>query len=359
MTDFPFKLGRRPPKNAPALALGPLLTGVVPAHPTSADYLEPTGWQMLGNDTYGDCVAVAMANNRRNVTDKLTGAAKYPSLAWVEALYKTQNPNFPSEDNGMDIQTCLEYLHKTGTPDGVKLAAFAKVNVSSLDEVRAAVAIFGDLILGIDVQQANYNDYDAGLPWDYHAGSSIVGGHGVDAGGYTVVSTNDVKFITWAKKTAFTDNFWAHEVGEAWALIWPEYFGSASFLAGVNVQQLAADYQSLTGQVLVIPGGNMVPFTVTGPGGGNAALPVDPNARLIRLSDGVLVKPAATTYQLGQAGTIPGYSVTGQLTSPAHVVIDATAPCALLDRNATITPPTQTFLVHLNIVGGVPSITPA
>ena len=48
----PGKYGRRAPKNAPALKLGPLLTGIIPAHPAAADYLAKLGggWQMLGND---------------------------------------------------------------------------------------------------------------------------------------------------------------------------------------------------------------------------------------------------------------------------------------------------------------------
>ena len=56
-------------------------------------------------------------------------------MASAEALYKTQNPDFPDEDNGMDIQTCLEYLVKHGGPDGVKALAA----LPSLDELRAKI----------------------------------------------------------------------------------------------------------------------------------------------------------------------------------------------------------------------------
>lgn len=247
------KLGRRPPKNAPALEFKSFWTGAIPSHPSTADYLEDSGWQMLGNSQFGDCVAVAMANNRRNVTDKLTGTVVYPDWTWVEALYKTQNPNFPTDDNGMDIQTCLEYLNQTGTPDGVKSVAFAKVDYANLEEVKAALAIFGDLILGITVQQANFTDFDNGQPWDYHPDSTNAGGHGVDAGGYTAQAASDVKFITWATKTSFTDAFWANEVEEAWVVVWPEYLGSEEFLASIDVNALAADYKAITGSDLPIP----------------------------------------------------------------------------------------------------------
>jgi len=247
-----LKLGRRPPKNAPSLTLAHFLTGVIPDHPTAEDYLSKlSNWQMLGNDQYGDCVAVTWANIRRLVTAMLA-TEYYPTLNQVIALYKTQNPNFPSEDNGMDIQTCLEYLNGTGGPDGVKAVAFAKVNFSDLNEVKAAIAIFGFVWLGINVQKANMDEFDNNQPWDYVSGSPNDGGHSVISGGYLNVSTDDVRFITWAQETGFTDNFWSHLVEEAWAVIWPEHLGTKEFEQGINLQQLAADYQEITGNTLPI-----------------------------------------------------------------------------------------------------------
>src|ERR1700691_5667614 len=117
---IPGTLGRRPPKRAPSLWLADYLTGVVPAHPVYEDYLAALngGWQMLGNDTAGDCVAVTWANTRRLVSTAL-GTANYPTQAQVWTFYETQNPGFnpnggsntgpgSGDDNGMDIQTGLE-----------------------------------------------------------------------------------------------------------------------------------------------------------------------------------------------------------------------------------------------------------
>jgi hypothetical protein len=244
------KFGRNPPKNAPALMLASFLTGVVPAHPASEDYLSRLkNWQMLGNDQYGDCVAVTWANMRRLVTATLK-TEYYPTMNQVIALYKTQNPNFPTQDQGMDIQTCLEYLHNTGGPDGTKVVAFAKVDFTNLDEVKAALAIFGCVWLGINVQQANVDQFASGQPWDYVSGSPVNGGHSVISGGYSTTPSDDVRFVTWAQETGFTDNFWNKQVEEAWAVIWPEQLGTTEFEQGINLTQLAADYQALTGKVL-------------------------------------------------------------------------------------------------------------
>jgi hypothetical protein len=250
-----FKLGRKPPKNAPALRLSQFLSGVVPEHPASADYLgRLSGWKMLGNNDYGDCVAVTWANQRRLMTALLGGKESYPSQTDVIEVYKTQNPQFPNDDNGMDIQTCLEYLVSKGGPDGVKAIAFAKVDYTNPDEAAAAMAIFGHIWLGINVQNANMDDFDAGKPWDYHPNSGIDGGHSVETGGYNPSTPgSDEKFITWAAETSFTDAFWSHLVEEAWVVVWPENLGTTQFLTGIDSGKLAAAFKSLTGHDLPIP----------------------------------------------------------------------------------------------------------
>ncbi len=169
---------RRPdPVHAPrALMFGQFWTGAVPAHPTQQDNLATVGpgWLMLGNDRAGDCVAVTWANFRRLVSAVLGGKGIYPTQAQVWAIYKTQNPDFDpdgtaetngpgsSADQGMDIQTLLEYLVKHGGPDGVKAVAFAKVNFNDPDEVEAAIAIFGGVWTGVVVQNAQMQQFSNG-----------------------------------------------------------------------------------------------------------------------------------------------------------------------------------------------------
>jgi hypothetical protein len=266
-----YKYGRRPPKNAPALQLASFLRRAAPGapgYPASEDYLGKLGggWQMLGNDVAGDCNAVTWANMRRLVTAALA-TENYPTQAQVWAFYQTQNPDFDpdgssgangpgsSADGGMDIQTGLEYLHATGGPDGVKAVAFAKVDHTSLPEVRAALAIFGGLWLGIEVLDANQQEFADGKAWTDVRGSAVDGGHAILGGGYE----QGVKFITWARETRFASSFWNGVVqgrplvSEAWVAIWPEQVGTAEFEQGVDQAQLAADYLALTGQPLALP----------------------------------------------------------------------------------------------------------
>jgi hypothetical protein len=253
MSNHDRRYGRRTPKRAAAIRLSDHLTGVVPAHPASADYLARLSgsWQMLGNGQYGDCVAVTWANLRRLVTATLT-TESYPSMNEVIAFYKTQNPDFPSQDDGMDIQTALEYLVSHGGPDGVKALGFAKVDHTNAAEVQAAIAIFGSVWTGITVLDANQQEFGNGQPWDYVKGSQVDGGHSVLTGGYGPAGKGalggDERFITWAEETSFTDAFWSHEVEECWVVIWPEHLGSKAFQDGVDLASFAADYTAITGK---------------------------------------------------------------------------------------------------------------
>lgn len=277
MTSTALKYGRRAPKRAAAISLSRVLTGKIPAHPAASDYLARlSAWQMLGNDVAGDCVAVTWANVRRLVS-AFAGAETYPSQDEVWAVYKTQNPDFDpngdettngpgsSADGGMDIQTLLEYLVKVGGPDGKKAVAFAKVDPSQPDEVKAAIAIFGYVWTGIDVQDANMTQFNGSQPWDYVASSADDGGHSVITGGYGAPGKGplggDERFITWAQETSFTDKYWSHKVEEAWVVIWPEHLTHPAFLTGVDLTALAADYTALTGKPFppVVPQPTPVP----------------------------------------------------------------------------------------------------
>lgn len=249
---YPFKFGRRAPKKAPALQFNRFWTGVIPDHPVAEDYASKlSAWQMLGNDQYGDCVAVAWANALRLVTAFLS-KEEYPDQQEVFDVYKTQNPNFPADDNGMDIQTLLEYLHGTAGPDGRKLVAFAQVDATNPDEVEAAQAIFGAPILGFNVQSHNMDEFNSSNTWTYDPRDSIAGGHAVLLGGYD--KAMGYRFVTWGEETGMDLGFIRSPlVQEVWILIWPEHLGTQAFQQGVDLKALAADYQALTGQALPIP----------------------------------------------------------------------------------------------------------
>lgn len=269
------RLGRRPPKNSPHLKLASFLTGVVPEHPAAVDHLAGATYGLYGNDQFGDCGPTSVANQRRLVTAHLSGAEQDPSQNDVFDLYRRSgNPGFDpatdADDNGVDMQTMLEAVQSGGI-GGVRCLAFAKVDTSNLDEARAAISIFGSVLLGVNLETAQQNQTGNGL-WDYQP-SGEWGGHAVLAGRYTSASRGgDVAVVTWAEIVATTDAFWTRQVDEAWVVVWPEHLGTVEFQQGVNLAQLGADFTALTGR----------PFPGAGPNPPEPPAPaVDPADRAL------------------------------------------------------------------------------
>jgi hypothetical protein len=300
MARTPGKYGRRSPKRARALQLKDYLTGVVPAVPAAEDYIAALdgGWQMLGNDQAGDCVAVTWANTRRLVSTTL-GTASYPDQAQVWSFYETQNPQFNPDggdvsgpgspnDGGMDIQTALEDLVASGGPDGVRALGFAAVNYKDPAEVKAAIAIFGSVWTGINVLDINQQEFSDDQPWDWSPSSPVDGGHSILTAGYGAPGAGplggDERFVTWAQETSFTDAFWENAVEEAWVVIWPEHLTSNEFLAGVNLQQLSVDYQEITGNTF--PAAITPPKPAPAPAPAPAPEPPAPENLVTELVDG-------------------------------------------------------------------------
>lgn len=204
------------------------------------------GLKMLGNDQYGDCVAVTVANLIYMITGTL------PLLDAVYEFYKSQNPGFPNEDNGMVIQTALEYLVKTGMrmPDGTykKAVFFASVNHANQDEVEEMLALFGMGAYGIVVSTDNETEFDSGRVWTYVSGDDELGGHAVAGGGY-VVDPLLRHFATWGQETSWNLTFdTSPRVDELWIVLFEEHVNGKVYVPGVVMADVAAEFQRVTGK---------------------------------------------------------------------------------------------------------------
>jgi hypothetical protein len=248
------KLGRRPPKNAPALRLASFLTGQVPEHPAAADHFaKVTDWGLWGNDEWGVCGPVSFFNLRKLITAYATGEEAQPTQDDVFRLYKLVNPDFDPDtgagDRGVDMQSMLEAALKHEVCGPGVMLGFAKVNAANLDEVRAATSIFGGVLHGVNLMAAQQTQTDNGL-WDYDR-SGEWGGHAVLSGRYTDpagTAPDRIGVVTWAEVVDCTDAFEAHQLEECWVVIFREHLDHPAFQEGVDVNALASAYESLTGR---------------------------------------------------------------------------------------------------------------
>jgi len=307
-------LGRRPPKNAPALRFAQFQTGVVPAHPATADHFKTFPFGLYGNDQYGDCGPTSVANLVRLVSMGLVGREIQPSQDDVFDLYRRSgNPNFdPStdaDDNGVDMQTMLEALLKGGIGDGqggnIKPVAFAKVDVSSDAELNAAVSIFGGVLWGVDLQTAQQSQSDAKPPkWDYKR-SSEWGGHAVLNGKYDE-ATGDAEVISWATDVETTAAFRQRQLQEAWVVVWEWNLSTPGFQEGIDLAALLSAYQALTGRPLPMPA-PFPPGPAPAPPGPNPVPPPPPAPTPLSPDDVTLWK--AVQHWSGQRHSGEGKTV--------------------------------------------------
>ena len=244
------KLGRRPPiPDRPRLRLGTYLRAIPTAPPSADHFARVPSWILGGNDRYSDCGPVSVANDRLLVSTYLTGKPQVVSKAAIFDLYRRSgNPGFDpatgSDDGGVVLQVMLEALLEGGI-DGVRPVAFASVDRTSLDEMRAAVAIFGSLLVGVNLDVAQQRQ----KLWDYRP-SAEWGGHAVMCGRYSE-SPDRTGVVTWGAVTDVTDAFIAHQLDEAWVVIWPEHLGTRAFEEGLTLAALKADFLALTGRPML------------------------------------------------------------------------------------------------------------
>lgn len=252
-----FKLGRKPPKNAPSLKAADFLkVGATITHSQAADHFERVAQWILGhNDQYGTCGPTSVANDYLDITTYLTGTPVNVGDDAVIDLYKRSgNPNFPNDDNGVDMQTMLEALLAGGIA-GHKPIAFAQVDHKNLDEILFAIEVFGGVLYGVNLQTAQQQQTQPNGTWDYRR-SGEWGGHAIYVGRYTDPDGdfNDrTGCITWQMIVDMTDAFEQNQLDEVWLLIWPEHLGTTQFKQGVDLAALKDAYHTLTGKTLPVP----------------------------------------------------------------------------------------------------------
>jgi hypothetical protein len=137
---------------------------------------------------------------------------------------------------------------------GVRAIAFAKVDPSNLEEMAAAVSIFGSILLGLRMTTAQPRQIRSGV-FDYRPDYSPIMSHAVLGGGYDKTDTSSAvgDIITWGKTMKMTLAFMERQIQEAWVVIWPENLGTKQFRQGIDLDALKSAYYQITDRELVLP----------------------------------------------------------------------------------------------------------
>lgn len=259
------------------LALDPLLTGKLPTIPGSEDRFSGVTFALDKNDEYGTCGPTSLDNFARGSTKVAFGTQHNVGWPAVEALYKLSgNPNFPNEDNGVEMGVMLDAALAHGFGD-LKLVAFGRLTSVTDANLAALSAIFGGSLWGQNLLEAQQAQTEAKPPkWDFKE-SGEWGGHATYNGKFEpftgalggsldvgTISTLDEmlragtlgvdeEVISWAIDVETTAAYRGRQLEEVWVPIFDYHLSHPAFLTGVDVGLLAEAFHELTGKTLPVP----------------------------------------------------------------------------------------------------------
>lgn len=241
-----FKLGKLPARpGAIKLKLTDYLS--LPTAPNK-EIAVNLNWQMLGNDTVGDCV-FAGAGHETMLLNNEAGKAVFFSDQSVLSDYSAvtgYNPNDPNSDQGTDMQVAASYRKKTGVIDsnGIrhKVGAYLALRVSDKAQLKQAVYLFAAVGIGFRFPRSAMSQFNAGKPWAVVSRSPIEGGHYVPAIGY---DSKYIYVVTWGRLQKMTWGFYAKYNDESIAYLSEEFLTAGKSLEGFNLAQLQADLAGL------------------------------------------------------------------------------------------------------------------
>jgi hypothetical protein len=146
-----MKLGLKPPNpEAPHLRFESYVSRLTLPTPRLAwDGARYGSFEMFGNDTFGDCVAAAVANHRRMLTG-LDDAVRPPlTTDDVVAWYLARSPS----DDGLVLSDALDDVVKEGFGGG-QYRARLTIDPDNTDHIKIACLLFGGVIGGFKLHDS-------------------------------------------------------------------------------------------------------------------------------------------------------------------------------------------------------------
>jgi hypothetical protein len=201
---------------------------------------------MLANDRLGDCTVAGVGHKRIGDAYVNQGITLHITDDDAIKFYEHfgYDPRDPSTDQGAVCQDVLEFWQKHGF-NGEKILAFAKVDIANREEVRQAIALFGQIYTGFNVPTSAMEQFENGETWDVVPGDDNDGGHCVTLGAY---DANGLDAVTWGKVQKLTWKFFETYWDEGWVIISPDFFKDGIDHRGVALADLEHYFELLTGR---------------------------------------------------------------------------------------------------------------
>jgi hypothetical protein len=132
------------------------------------------------------------------------------------SAYSGYDPATGQNDNGSDVQEVLSWRQTKGLYDDhqqvYKIGQHVALTPGDVRQLWHAAYLFETVGIGVQLQQAQEDQFSAGQPWDYVASSPVIGGHYIPVMGPTGL-------VSWARRVGYTQAFYEHCCDEAYAYI--------------------------------------------------------------------------------------------------------------------------------------------
>src|SRR6516225_3885720 len=204
-----YRLGKKPARDAVKLKLRDYLD--LSKLPTPPDDFGHEGlisdWQVLGNDTVGDCAIAgpmhavmlwnAEANTAVNINTDCTIA--------VYSAITGYNPLDPYSDRGSDVQEVASYWRDTGMADADghlhTIDAYVALEPGNIEELKVAMFLFSGAGIGVRFPRQWMDAFNAGQVWDKLDAPELEGGHYIFGTGF---HGGNINVVTWGQNQLLT-----------------------------------------------------------------------------------------------------------------------------------------------------------
>jgi hypothetical protein len=214
--------------------------------------LPAKGWQMLGNDEWGDCAWAGPAHETMMLTAEGGHATEFTTEGVLSDYAAGTGfdpnagpPGSNPTDRGSNVRSVLKYRAKTGIVDAAgkrhKIGAYVKLKPKDLAQIYQAMYLFQAVGIGIEFPESAMQQFNEGKPWAVVEGAPVEGGHYVPC----VAKRSDIDVVTWGALQPMTVDFFETYCDEAWAYISEEDLQKGVDPNGFNLEQLKADLAAL------------------------------------------------------------------------------------------------------------------
>jgi hypothetical protein len=204
------------------------------------------------NDQIGCCTASGAGHVAQQINwygqHQDAPVADKDVLAFYEAVSGYQ-PGKPSTDVGATLQDALKRWHQVGI-GGNKIAAYAQIDATDHDTIRACISLFGAVYAGMNFPSSAMDQFNRGQEWTVVKRATMEGGHCINLGAYD----DGFTCVTWGRTQKMSADFALRFVDECWIPLDLDWLSAQGISpATIDAATLNADYQALTGQAGPFP----------------------------------------------------------------------------------------------------------